>query len=536
MATAETVDILVVDDSPGKLLALTAALADLGENIVTAQSGREALRQVMSRDFALILLDVNMPDMDGFETAHLIRERKSSSQTPIIFITAYGDDTHATHGYSLGAVDYLLTPVVPEVLRTKAGVFVELYKKNAEIRRQAQQSIALAQEQAARRAAETANRIKDEFLAILSHELRTPLTAILGWTHLLRMAPRNENDVTEGLETIERNAKLQARIIEDLLDVSRIISGKLQLDLQPTSLAAVCDAALATVQSAVDARRIVIEKRVAPHLPTLHVDATRIQQVITNLVSNAVKFSPEGGRVSVVAERVESEVDITVSDSGIGIDPQFLPYVFERFRQADASTTRRSGGLGLGLAIVRQLIEMHGGSVSVNSGGQNQGSQFTVRLPIVAIEESATTQLQIYNSERSDSPTRSLAGIRILVVDDEPDTRAVLKRALDDQDAEVVTADCVDRALGIIAQAKPNLVITDIGMPERDGYDLIRELRSRYSPSELPVMALTAYAREEDKSRTAAAGFQLHLAKPVDLERLISAVGKLTSSAVRSVG
>jgi len=274
MTLESKVNILIVDDSPSKLLAMEAALTDLGQNVVTAFSGREALRELLRQQFAVILLDVNMPEMDGFETAKLIRERKSSAHVPIIFVTAYEDDAYATQGYSLGAVDYILTPVVPEVLRVKVGVFVELFRQNTRIKEQAEQQIALAQEQSARRTAEAANRMKDEFLAVLSHELRTPLNAILGWIQLLKVE-QTEADLATGLEVIERNAKAQAKIIDDLLDVSRVISGKLQLDLHAANVSDIVDAAVAAVQGAADAKGITISCVQGADVPPVEVDATR---------------------------------------------------------------------------------------------------------------------------------------------------------------------------------------------------------------------------------------------------------------------
>jgi signal transduction histidine kinase len=528
MIADDKVNILIVDDSSSKLLAMSAALADLNQNIVTALSGREALRLLLNQEFAVIVLDVNMPDIDGFETAALIRKRQSSAHVPIIFVTAYGDDTHANHGYSLGAVDYLLTPVVPEILRAKVSVFVELFRKNLQIQAQAEERIALAQEQAARRTAEAANRMKDEFLATLSHELRTPLNSVLGWVHLLKMGKNSEAELANGLEVIERNAKAQAKIIEDLLDISRIISGKIQLETKPTRVADVVEAALAAVRLNTGSKKLDFECHCDADVPLLNVDPNRFQQVMWNLLSNAVKFTPPGGAIRVRVRRLPTEIELSVSDTGDGIEPEFLPFVFERFRQADASTTRRHGGLGIGLAIVRQLVEMHGGSVQVASPGPGQGSTFSVRMPIAVAQETVPSS----NGTADSCAVRinrgcSLSGLRVLVVDDEQDARDLTTRLLAQFGAEVVSASGAAEALAIIADGRPHVLVSDIGMPDRDGYSLIREVRAMPDVSDIPAIALTAYARPEERHKALAAGFQLHISKPLNPLELASAIAAL---------
>jgi signal transduction histidine kinase len=529
MAENDKANILIVDDSPGKLLAMSAALAELHGNVVTANSGREALRRLLQQEFAVILLDVHMPEMDGFETAALIRERSSSAHVPIIFITAYGDDARASQGYSLGAVDYLMTPVVPEILRAKVSVFVELYRKNMQIQAQAEERVVLAHEQAARRTAEAANRMKDEFLATLSHELRSPLHAILGWVQLLRVGRVSAEELANGLEVIERNARLQATIIEDLLDVSRIISGKLQLETRPASAAEVVDAAIESVQVNADARRIRIERDWQPDLPPVVVDPMRLQQVVSNLLSNALKFTPIDGRVVASVKVCGAELEIAVADSGEGIEPEFLPYVFERFRQADASTSRQHGGLGIGLAIVRQLTEMHGGRVAVESAGAGRGAKFSVFLPIPAAplpERPPILAPPEVVPEILAPP--SLAGLRILVVDDQRDARFLLKQILQGQHAEVIDASSADEAQSLVDTFDPQVLVSDIGMPGRDGYDLIRSLRDKRGAAHLPAIALTAYARPEEQAKALEAGFQVHLAKPIDAHALLRAISRLS--------
>jgi signal transduction histidine kinase len=528
MVPAEKANILIVDDSPSKLLAMSAALAELDQNVVTALSGREALRHVLAQDFAVILLDVHMPDIDGFETASLIRERQSSAHTPIIFVTAYPDDTHASRGYSLGAVDYLLTPVVPEALRAKVSVFVELFRKNAAVRAQADERIAFAQEQAARLTAEAANRLKDEFLATLSHELRTPLNSILGWVQLLKLKEPTKEDLANGLEVIERNAIVQARIIEDLLDVSRIISGKLQLELAHANLADIAEAAVATVQLNATAKQITLRREFAAAGLEAIVDPTRLQQAIGNLLSNAVKFTPVGGTVSVAVRREGMELEVMVCDTGEGIAVEFLPYVFERFRQADASASRRHGGLGIGLALTRQLVEMHKGRISVESAGPGQGSTFRVRIPAARpIHDGAALAGADSQAGQRDPSKRGLAGVRVLVVDDQRDARTLLKRILSAAEAQVLEASSAAEAFELFKTYQPQLLVSDIGMPDCDGYELIRQVRAHPAGVDLPAIALTAYARPEERAKSLEAGFQTHVAKPVNAAELIAEIARL---------
>jgi PAS domain S-box-containing protein len=388
----------------------------------------------------------------------------------------------------------------------------------------------LEESQHARAEAETANRMKDEFLATLSHELRTPLNAILGWATLLKSEQLDQEEQKEGLDIIERNSKIQAQLIEDLLDVSRIISGKLRLDIQQVALPEVIDAALAAVIPAADARDIRIQKVLDDTAGPVTGDPARLQQVMWNLLSNAVKFTPKGGKVLVLLERVNSHIEISVNDTGQGISPDFLPHVFDRFRQADGSTTRRFGGLGLGLSIARQLVELHGGSVRAKSPGEGQGSTFIVSLPLAIVRElphSHTQATGLLDGEVQKS-SALLKGVKVLAVDDEPDAIRLMSKILSDCGALVRTASSADGAIISINEIRPDLLISDIGMPGRDGYELIREIRTRgYSAKELPAVALTAFARSEDRRRSMLAGFQMHLAKPVEPEELVAVVASL---------
>lgn len=855
----EKVNILLVDDHPENLLTLEAILGDLGENLVKAHSGQEALRCLLEQDFAVILLDVQMPELDGFETATLIRKRPRSRQTPIIFVTAFSTSNNLVFkGYSLGAVDYLLKPLEPAILRSKVNVFVDLYRKTAALERQTKQlemtqrelqmansqlnhlnadleqrvlqrtaqieatnrsleseihdrkqaelalqesenrlrlattaaalgmwfwdlvtgeivftprglqlfgtqaqtsmtyqeflaslhpddrprihravahvlksrqeyneeyrvlwpdgsvhwiaargrgfydaegqpvqmmgvvlditerkqieaalrqseerfrqlaeniqdvfwifSVSekrliyvspayeqiwgrslqalydnyrewpeaihpedhdrvvlflrenavrdefsveyrvirpdgsvrwvrdrgfpvrdaagevtrvtgiteditdrkqgeaereqlLASEQAARAEAEAASRIKDEFLAILSHELRSPLNPILGWAKLLRSRKMDETTTHRALETIERNARLQAQLIEDLLDVSRILRGKLVLNQGHVTLSSTIEAAIETVQLNADAKSISIVSDLDTSLGPVLGDPNRLQQVIWNLLSNAVKFSADGSTVIIRLRRAEETLvppdhavigiwptqtsgdripyaKIEVVDTGRGIKPDFLPYVFERFRQADSTTTRVFGGLGLGLAIVRYLIEMHGGAVWAESEGESQGAIFTVLLPLL----SATSEADL---EQPDSPlSLDLTGVRVLLVDDEEDTREVLACTLTQYGAEVTIACSAQEVLTILdRQTHPHILLSDIGMPEMDGYTLLRTVRSRSDAvGQIPAIALTAYASEADTQRARDAGFQQHIAKPVEPLAVIRTILQLVQT------
>ncbi|HJR09591.1 MAG TPA: response regulator [Pyrinomonadaceae bacterium] len=738
----QKINILMVDDSPTNLLALEAILQAPDRNLVRAASGDEALRYLLDTDVAVILLDVYMPGIDGLETAALIRGREKSRDIPIIFLTA--DSTgnrHIARGYSLGAVDYILKPVDPDILRSKVAVFVELFKKTEEIKRQAellheknielenanlqrlgklielgqelaaernpeqvlekfcsaareivgaehagvgvlaengrtlryychcevcesgddenaspqaserlleqllaersplrlseaagtleaehlasprvsmqsflgapilspahaygwlyltnkldaeefseaderlavtlatqvaasyenarlyteaqrhaaelQQEVAerkqaeeerarlLIREQAARAEAERANRTKDEFLATLSHELRTPLTAILGWAHLIRGGNLDESMLTRALETIERNARSQSQLIDDLLDVSRIITGKLMLDFRPVELSSIIEATVDTVRPMAEAKSI----RVEPQLKTAHCmvsgDPARLQQVVWNLFSNAVKFTPEGGRVKVGLMCDERHVELEVTDTGQGINAEFLPYIFDRFRQADGTTTRKHGGLGLGLAIVRHLVELHGGTIRAASEGDGRGSTFTLSLPLSSAAHAAPddgAQFDASAAAPDEAKPISLAhstvleGLRILVVDDEEDTRELVQEVLVRQGAEVRICASAAEALRTLAAWNPSLLVSDIGMPKEDGYELIKRVRKLDAEhhGQIPAVALTAYAGAENGKRALDAGFQTHLAKPVDPKELIETVARTAGRA-----
>ena len=395
----------------------------------------------------------------------------------------------------------------------------------------------LESERAARAEAERATRLKDEFVATLSHELRTPLNAILGWTQLLRRGGGSTADsLSRGLEVIERNTRLQAQLISDLLDVSRIVSGKLRLELELVDLAAVIDAAVETVRAAADTKGVKIERMIEPGVPTLVGDHARLQQIIWNLLANAIKFSAPGGTVTVALARQDVAAVVTVSDSGAGIKPEFVPFLFDRFRQADSSTTRRFGGLGLGLAIVKQLTELHNGVVAAESAGEGQGATFTVRLPLgVSREESAVDRA---GGGREPVATRDrLEGLTVLIVEDDEDTRELVHRLLVESGARVLTAETAASALERFTAEGPDIVISDIGLPGEDGYSLIARIRGLDggNGASVPAIALTAFARSEDRTRALQAGFQAHLAKPVEPVELVATVASF-ATMLRSRG
>ncbi|MEG4628646.1 ATP-binding protein [Microcoleus sp. AR_TQ3_B6] len=470
-----------------------------------------------------------------------------------------------TGAWSFYTFTFLLIPLIPVALDAPSPAQLALTNQeleesrrriqaiNVELEQRVQERTAqleasnrtkdelLMREQIIRAEAEAANRAKDEFLSILSHELRTPLNAILGWSAMLRQRTLSQDKVLRALETIERNAKSQAQLIEDILDVSRIITGKLRLQVRPVNLVTVIESAIESVRLAAEAKSIRLQSVLDSQAGLLLGDANRLQQVVWNLLSNALKFTPKGGRVEIRLERVNSHAEITVSDTGPGISSEFLPFVFDRFRQHDSSTTRSYGGLGLGLAIVRQLVELHGGTVTVVSPGIGQGTTFTVTLPamIIPLPPSDPEPLNsIVETKPRVDASPSLEGLQILVVDDEADALELLNTILQNNGAEVIAVASVKQALTIIETAtdrSPDVLVSDIGMPDEDGYSLIRKLRQLEAQrgGKLPAIALTAYARNDDRRQALLAGFQMHLTKPVDAAELVAVVASLTGRTSR---
>ncbi|MEA2695666.1 MAG: hypothetical protein QOJ16_5053 [Acidobacteriota bacterium] len=559
--------------------------------------GEEGLRLGREERPDCLLLDYRLPDLDGLEFLSLLTAETADDPLPVIVLTGQGSESVAVQAMKNGAQDYLLKGAISaealyravanavekvglkrqildhtaelsranadlqrevaerqraeaELQKTYAELEELVHQRTAELSRantflkheigerekaEEERARLLVLEQRARRQAEEANRIKDEFLATLSHELRTPLNAILGWAQMLRMTRLDEATASRAFETIERNARAQAQLISDLLDVSRIITGKLRLEQKPVDLAAVVDAVLDTVRPAAEAKGIPVTVHLERAVDPVSGDPDRLQQVIWNLLANAIKFTPREGRVEVYLRQAAENVELQVVDSGSGIPSEFLPFVFDRFRQAESTTTRSHGGLGLGLSIVRHLVELHGGTVAVESAGEGRGATFTVTLPV------RPAFLPVPGREPAAPPAaagglwdaRLLAGVRVLVVEDEEDTRELLVRALERGGAEVEAAAAVAEALALLDRRLPDVLVSDIGMPEEDGYSLIRKLRAR-GPERggtLPAAALTAYARSEDRVQALQAGFNTHIAKPVDPYELVCRVARLVGRA-----
>ncbi|HEX8368179.1 MAG TPA: response regulator [Pyrinomonadaceae bacterium] len=757
MASESQANVLLVDDRPENLLAMETILEDLGQNLIRATSGREALRFLLVEDVALILLDVQMPGLNGFELAELIRERERTQRTPIIFVSATSrDEQYVFKGYSLGAVDYMTKPFEPEILKSKVRFFTELFRQNQEIKRQAalieqanceldslnselearvrhrttqletanreleseiavrkQSEARLATEHSITRAlagapsleaaaplilktfcdhlqagisclwlpdesgaklscvyletsedagdvsafiaetrrrnlargvglpghvwaqnapvwlpdtireekfpraafaasvglhsgvgfpikiggdfygviefftrqpllhdqalinmleaigseigqfirrkrveaereslllrekhlreqAEAASRLKDEFLATVSHELRTPLNAILGWGQILQSGKLEGDERAGALETIYRNAKSQVQLIDDLLDTSRLITGNLRLNLSPTPIVPLIEAAIDVVRPAAEAKGVTLSAVYnSADGETITCDSQRLQQMIWNLLTNGVKFTPPGGQVEIRLEQSIDKIRIIVNDTGQGIAPEFLPFVFDRFRQEDSSSTRMHNGLGLGLAIVRHLAELHGGEVQAASDGIDKGADFIITLPrSMTVTNITTTPVEPVQEETNGHKTDKivepeLKGVRVLIVDDDVDTCEMLTFALHQWGAEAQASGSVSEAFTSITEWQPDVLLTDINMPGEDGYALINKLRSLNSENgaNIPVIALTAMARPEDSEQALSAGFQLHLSKPVDIQELAEAIANLTKKS-----
>ncbi len=543
------VNILLVDDQQGKLLSYEAILADLGENLIKATSGKEALEQLLRNEIAVVLIDVVMPELDGFELAAMIRNHPRFRKTAIILVSGVMvDDRDRLKGYDSGAVDYVSVPIVPGILRAKVAIFAELYRKteelallNSELERRVEERTAeieglLKSTEEARREAERANQLKDEFLAILSHELRTPLNAITGWAHMLMTGELDRETHAKAVQSINRNALLQAALIADLLDISRIVSGKLRLDLRRVDVASVVQNALDTVRLAADGKHIQLEPRVANDIGIITADPSRLIQVVSNLLSNAVKFAPPKGHVEVRVERVDSSIEIAVQDDGPGIRPEVLPFIFERFRQGDASTTRAHKGLGLGLAIARHIVEMHGGMIEARNRDDGSGAVFKTRLPASGALVPALSGVQASEMHPAENGAfegePSLKSLRVLLVDDEADAREVVATVLERWGAEVMLAPSAADALAILERERPDLLIADIEMPVEDGYGLIRKVRSLPADrgARIPAVALTAYASASDRTRLLSAGFDRHVPKPVQPPDLFGVISTMMRS------
>ena len=519
--------VLVIEDNPEMSRFLVECLA-ADYRVATAFDGRQGVDRALELRPDLILSDVMMPVMAGDALVRELRAHRELDGIPIIVLTAKADDALRVGLLREGAQDFLTKPLTPEELRARVANFVML-KRTCDVLQgalssQSRDLTSMADKLAA------ANRAKDEFLAVLSHELRTPLTPILSWALLLRQGQLDAATADHGLETIERNAQLQARIVEDLLDVSRAITGKLRLNVRPIGLEPVVRAAIESVRPAAEAKDIRVEVALGGEPGDVSGDAERLQQVVWNLLANAIKFTPSGGRVEVRLGRVGAHVELQVTDSGTGIDPSTLPRLFERFWQADSSTTRAHGGLGLGLAVVRHLVELHGGTVRAESGGEGQGASFTVALPLLTLRRPAVVDAAQVAADDAATGRDVLRGLRVMVVDDDQDTCEIVGAVLRRAGAEVRTCMSASQALTVLDSWVPDLLVSDIAMPGEDGYTLIRKVRARKSEEggRMVAMALTAYGREEDRMRALSAGFQAHVGKPIQPGQLVRLVARVT--------
>ncbi|MFH7028058.1 MAG: ATP-binding protein [Heteroscytonema crispum UTEX LB 1556] len=511
------------------------AEAPSGKMVLCNQQVAEILRHP-------ILLAENVKEYNLFKCYHSDGRPYELHEYQLTRAIAFGEIIRGEEvGYLCGDGIYRTMYANAAPIRDRSGkiiagvcTFIDISdRKKAEVERDR----LLLLEQAAREAAETASRLKDEFLSVLSHEVRTPLNAIMGWAQLLSKRKFDEATIIRGINIIKRNAKAQLHLLEDILDVSRIVRGKLQLNVQPINLCSVIEEAIETVQPAIEAKKIQLEKVYEPQACKIAGDCNRLQQVVWNLLSNAAKFTPEGGKVEIYLEKVDSHAQIRVKDTGIGIRAEFLPYVFERFRQADGGYTRSHGGLGLGLAIVRHLVELHGGTVKAESLGEGQGATFIVNLPFVQIAEKPPESNDLASetqhlSQSIKHSTSNFSGLQVLVVEDETDARELVTTILEEYGAEVIAAGSANEALNVLANFQPHVLLSDIGMPEKDGYMLIREIRAMEAnkSEQLPAIALTAYTRESDRIQALLAGFQQHISKPVCAEELIAVVATVVKS------
>jgi signal transduction histidine kinase/ActR/RegA family two-component response regulator len=527
-------------------------LFDAHEIIFVICRSMAALCALHREGAGTVLVSEEAISADAAELINCIASQPVWSDLPIIVLSRSGRESAALGDIvaQLGNVSVVERPVRTSTLASLVRSSLRARDRQYQVRQhlvelgQAQQRIreSVDSERAARGVAEQASRTKDEFLATLSHELRTPLNAILGWTQVMRKSRDLVNDAPNALSVIERNARAQARIIQDLLDMSSIISGKVRLDVQRLHLAPILAATIDSIRPAAQAKDIRLQVVMDPREGPVRGDPNRLQQVFWNLLTNAVKFTPKQGRILVTLARVNSHLEVEVADSGEGIDPTFLPFVFERFRQADASSTRRHGGLGLGLSIVKQLVELHGGTISARSDGKDLGATFRIVLPVMAtagetLEPGSSRQQHstqpAHAANLADGEDTDLSGVKVLVVDDEPDARALIERLLSDCNAVVVTASSVPDAMRALARESPQVLISDIGMPGEDGFALIRQVRSTVDQNvAIPAIALTAYARTEDRIKAIQAGYQMHLAKPVEPVELVTMVRSLARRTV----
>jgi signal transduction histidine kinase len=522
----------IVDDSPLEAAMARRALTAAYEVEVFTDGSALIERFAVGFGPSALVLDWQMPGMSGIEVCRFLRSRYNETELPILMLTVYGHKTDLMDGLTAGANDYLTKPYNAAELVARVSSLTRL-KRLFEAARSAEQQRAdlLERERVARREAEAANTAKDEFLAMVSHELRTPLNAILGWTRMLRAGALSPEHKARALETVERNAMAQTQLIDDLFDMARIISGKLTIEIEPIKLVNLVNLSIDAIRPAAEAKGVRIEVKIGPDtvFPIVG-DPNRLRQVVSNLLTNAIKFTPKGGRVVVELVEADGVAQIAVGDSGCGIDPAFLPYVFERFRQGDEGPKRTQGGLGLGLAIVRHIVDLHGGTVVAESEGIGKGSTFRLRLPF-ALSHSQGEQPG--REGLSDiallAASNQLSGLRILVVDDDPDALELLATVLRRCGAAVVCAHSAVAAFDQVQSVRPDVIVSDVGMPGQDGHELMRRVRALPDDcgGRTPSVALTAFARAVDRTLAVAAGFSTYLPKPVEPAALVRSVASL---------
>jgi signal transduction histidine kinase len=589
MGLNEKVNVLLVDDQPARLLTYESILGDLGQNLVRAGSGLEALEKLMKDEFAVVLLDVSMPDMDGFEAATLIHQHPRFEKTPIIFVTGvHISELDRLKGYKVGAVDYVSIPVVPEILRSKVAVLIELYTKRRELQ-ELNRNLAQANERLAQanttlqaektRELETLNRIlqraneeleganrslktevterarvelalkeadrhKDEFLAMLAHELRNPLAPIHNAVQLMHRQTVTDPQLVWSRDVIRRQLAHLTRLVDDLLDVSRITRGKINLNKEVLELGDLVVRTVETVQPLLDDRGHTLKVAIPPggSLAMLG-DPTRLSQALGNVLTNAAKYTERGGHIELKAARSGSEVEIRVRDDGIGIPPELMPRIFTLFTQLDRTSGPSQSGLGIGLALVQRLIEMHGGSVAAHSDGPGRGSEFVIRLPLFIREkletEPSTNQPSALEQSMTNAEGATRTQRRILVADDNNDALESLATLLQLSGHEVYTAANGAVALESAEQHRPEVALLDIGMPKLDGYEVARRIRAQPWGQRITLVALTGWGQDSDRRRSQEAGFDSHLVKPLDLDKLTELLAALPSAGAggaRGVG
>ncbi len=575
------VSILLVDDQPSRLLTYESVLNGFGWNLVSARSGLEALDKLMRQEFAVVLLDVSMPDMDGFEAARLIHEHPRFEKTPIIFVTGvHVSELDALTGYKVGAVDYVSIPVVPEILRSKVAVLVELYLKRRELR-ELNRTLAHANEQLAAanttlqaektRELETLNRVlqranteleqanqtlqneiaertrveqalkaadrhKDEFLAMLAHELRNPLAPILNAVQLIRKKPLSDPQLLWSRDLIERQLGHLTRLVDDLLDVSRITRGKINLSRETVEVADLVARAVETVQPLIVERGHRLTLDVARDSIRVFGDPLRLTQAVGNVLSNAAKYTENGGQINLTARQVDGIVEIRVQDTGIGIPADLQPMIFDMFTQLNHQTGRAQSGLGIGLALVRKLLEMHGGSVTAFSEGNGQGSEFLITLPVITNETNAANGRAAVALDSDAGAEAVQVRRRILVADDNSDALESLATLLELSGHEVFSAANGALALESAERHLPEVALLDIGMPKLDGYEVARRIRAQPWGRRITLVALTGWGQESDRRRSGEAGFDSHLVKPLDLDKLTALLERLPVSIAQGQG